>query len=157
MTTPTSIEKLLCQSLRETVHELHTERATGNRKWAKAIKEKLGFLGHENGCMVCTSGFNGIFERGWPYDLVWYQEDNKGYLLDVPLVVESDWLEKFSEVKFDFEKLLAARATHRLMICNCRTRHKDQRFLQYFRDAVQSLPAPPTRRPLSHCPSRRSR
>jgi hypothetical protein len=136
MITPTLLETEIRETILAAVEKLYAARQTSNTAWTRRMKEDLGHLGYSREFTTCAAGFKGTFERGWLYDLVWYEEDTKGFLLSVPLVVESEWLEKFSEIKFDFEKLLSARATHRLMICQCRTRYKEER-LQYFRDAVK--------------------
>lgn len=132
----TAIEIETRETIMAAVGKLIAARETTNTAWARRIKEDLGLLGHEHEFITCTAGFKGTFERGWLYDHLWYQEDVEGFLLDVPLVVESEWLEKFSEIKFAFKKLLATRATLRLMICQCRSRYKEER-LQYFRDAIK--------------------
>lgn len=130
---PTKIQ--ICQTLESAVAEIHTAGLTGNTPWTKSIKRALAELGWDLGYDVCTGGFKPEIDSAWLYDLIWYEENEKGFLIDVPLAVESEWKEKFSEIKFDFEKLLAARATLRLMICQCKSYYKKQR-LQYFRDAL---------------------
>ena len=85
----------------------------------KALKTKLCECGRELGCRVSASGVG--FGGEWLYDVTW-TEYSRGYepgiqnqMLDVHLVAECEW-GNFAEVKKDFEKLLLARATLRLMV-----------------------------------------
>jgi hypothetical protein len=50
--------------------------------------------------------------------MVWYTNGKAG-LEDIDLVLECEWSRHFSGIRFDFEKLLAARARHRVMIFSC--------------------------------------
>lgn len=91
--------------------------------WTKAIKAELCNRGRALGCRARASGvgFSREFGREWLYDVTW-TEYNRGYepgaqnqLFAVHLVAECE-LGNFAEIKEDFEKLLLARATLRLMI-----------------------------------------
>ncbi|MBN9382336.1 MAG: hypothetical protein J0H74_16325 [Chitinophagaceae bacterium] len=137
MIAPASIEIEICHSLRKSAADLWAAGHKDNTTWTEAIKRLLIDLGKKSGYQICTSGFPNETEPGWLYDLVWYQENEQRYLLDVPLVVESEWNENYGHIKFDFEKLIAARANHRLMVCQCRTLRKEER-LEYFRNAIKT-------------------
>jgi hypothetical protein len=97
--------------------------------------QAVGHLGYESGYHVCAAGLKEEFDPAWLYDLIWYEQDENEFLLNVTLAVESEWGENFKHIKYDFEKLLAAKATHHLMVFQTRNFHKEER-LQYFRDAV---------------------
>jgi hypothetical protein len=137
MIAPATIELKICQTLYQSVIDIHAAGLKGDGTWTNFIKRQLGQLGTAERFKVCTAGFRDDFDPAWLYDLIWYEEDEKGFLLDVPLAAESEWKEDFKEIKYDFEKLLAVKATHRLMICQSRTKYKEDR-LQYFRDAVKA-------------------
>ena len=77
-------------------------------------------LGHELGFKTSIGGFPEQFEPEWLFDVVWYIENSNGQLLNVPLVVESEWDKKYGGIKYDFEKLLLANAERRLMICQAK-------------------------------------
>jgi len=64
---------------------------------------------------VCTPGGQGDFEAGWLYDLVWYRNDD-GHLAEVYLVLESEWSYDAYDIRYDFEKLLLAKATLKVMV-----------------------------------------
>jgi hypothetical protein len=88
-----------------------------NRAWTRAIKDDIGRLGKTKDWLVCASGFCDQFEREWLYDLVWYREDSRRRLSEVGLVLESEWIIDPLGIKYDFEKLLVAKAPLKVMIC----------------------------------------
>jgi hypothetical protein len=104
---------------RQIVKRLKSLRLRGDYSdgnWTRQIKISIGTLGTKLGYSVCAGGpFQKYdFESGWLYDLVWYKENAFG-LIDVPLVLESEW-KTYAQIKYDFEKLLVARAKYRVMI-----------------------------------------
>lgn len=130
-------------SIRETLNlyaiEARDRKFSSDRDWTQTLKERLGRLGEEKyNYKVCASGFKDDFEPEWLFDLIWYKEEgetNQRRLIDVPLVVESEWNKHFDHIKYDFEKLLVANAQHRLFVCYV---HIDNRtaLFEYFKDAV---------------------
>jgi hypothetical protein len=109
-----------------------------DKDWTYFLKASLGDLGEENKYRVCTSGFKDVFDCEWLYDLVWYEElteGNKKRLVDVPLVVECEWNPYLEPIRYDFEKLLIANASHKLMICYVHPKYRQDR-LDYFKEAV---------------------
>ncbi|MFZ1073440.1 MAG: hypothetical protein WAO21_08385 [Verrucomicrobiia bacterium] len=87
-----------------------------DRKWTKQLKDDIGSLGQKHEWAVCASGFPDRFDPGWLYDLVWYCNDSGNYLSEVYLVLESEWGLAQSAIKYDFEKLLLAKATFKVMV-----------------------------------------
>ena len=90
------------------------------KEFTKAIKTALCELGRKFAYQVRASGVDFAGEE-WLYDVTWLQY-SRGYepglgnhLIDVPLVAECEWGTSH-DVKYDFEKLLQARAGVRLMI-----------------------------------------
>jgi len=85
----------------------------------RKIKKLLGDLGKRLGYKVCASTWDKKYNSEWLYDLVWYRENDEEYLVEVPLVVECEWgTNTKKHIKFDFEKLLLAKAGIKLMICS---------------------------------------
>ena len=85
--------------------------------WTKAVKIELCRIGREEfGLKVGASGVTPFVPDypEWLYDVTWlkYNDDD---LTDAVLVAECEWGED-SEIVYDFQKLLLARATLRLMI-----------------------------------------
>src|SRR3954452_24202046 len=101
MQTSVLIEELK-KSLALSCKEMIDNEVYGDLKWTQGLKKALCTLGSDYGYKVCTSTEKKDFENEWLYDLVWYKEDGGHFLIDVPLVVESEWkknLEK--DIKFD--------------------------------------------------------
>jgi hypothetical protein len=96
--------------------ELIEQKLKGDCAWTIAIKEIMGELGIAKGYDVCTSGFRDDYSSEWLFDLIWYRNDKDGFLIEVPLVMESEWDFKFTGIKYDFEKLLCSRSKYRVMI-----------------------------------------
>lgn len=84
--------------------------------WTQAVKRQLGNLGEQVGCSVCTSGFRGCFDGEWLFDLCWYINSSEGRLLRLLLAAESEWSRDLKAVRYDFEKLLVAKAQLKLMV-----------------------------------------
>ena len=115
-TNANSLEQQIISTLDLAVNYLHEHKIYSDKNWTSYFKETLAELGktHEN--EICTSGFTDIYNSEWLYDMVWYKNE-KGYLSEVSLVVESEWGSHINQIKFDFEKLLSSNSIHRLMIC----------------------------------------
>ena len=110
------------EAVRTGLDSLTLTAQDGTTHWTKAIKTELCKRGRALGCRARASvGFSREFEREWLYDVTWteysrgYEPGAQNQLLDVHLVAECE-LGNFIEIKNDFEKLLLARATLRLMI-----------------------------------------
>lgn len=107
----------------------------GNGKWTSYILAKLRTLGHEYDFQVCPDFDNK--NSAWLYDMTWYKNDNEGFLVDVPFVVESEW--KNNDVRYDFEKLMQSNAKLKLMICCFNSKKGRHEELQkYFSDAINA-------------------
>ena len=95
-----------------------------DRDWTSGVMRALGDLGHSFKYDVCTSGWrSGDGTRchpEWLYDMTWAGM-KEGFLVSLPLALESEWSTKAADVDEDFSKLLIARAEHRVMIFQVRT------------------------------------
>ena len=98
-----------------------TQEAWTDPKWTLEIKRRIGLLGKERGYYVCATGWTPPDGQGeWLFDLVWLSVQNQ-LIIDVPLVLESEWDYGPKGICEDFSKLLLARAQHRVMIFNQKT------------------------------------
>jgi len=87
-----------------------------DRTWTFELKRRIGHLGKSLGYYVCASGWAPPDGQGeWLYDLAWLSISDES-ILDVPLVLESEWAIDLKNINEDFGKLLLARADHRIMI-----------------------------------------
>ena len=117
---PGAIE--IMEEVRTGLDSLKLTAQDSSKDWTKAVKTKLCERGRELGCQVGASGVKFGY-REWLYDVTWleysqgYEPGLENQLIDVHLVAECEW-GGFTAIKNDFEKLLLARATLRLMIYN---------------------------------------
>ena len=115
--------------------------------WTKKIKESLVRLGNNQKlklkCYASGVKGEGVSSGEWLYDLCWIRfEDNQ--IASIELIMESEWIRSFKEVRDDFQKLVQARATLRLMIWQAKSsndmeKHRDVlvRQIQAFRASQQ--------------------
>jgi hypothetical protein len=97
-------------------------REWSDPRWTREVKRVVGDIGTRHGFAVCASGWPKIFDDEWLFDLVWYKNDKDNHLVSVPLVLESEWSLSFEAVKYDFEKLLVAKAQLRILVHQARTK-----------------------------------
>lgn len=103
------------------------------RERTSKLFEILTELGDRKGYKVYSHSLSEDFcakhnhkyaNREWLYDLLWYTEEEGYFPTDFPLVVESEWSKKrkadpedrYSGIKYDFQKLLLPNTGLRLMI-----------------------------------------
>lgn len=88
---------------------------TGDTKGdTNAVLLAFGRLGDELGYGVC--GLRDRFESAWLFDLCWYSNASDNRLLNLTLVLESEWSVAYEDIKFDFEKLLIAKAKFKVFV-----------------------------------------
>ena len=108
----------IMRAVRKGLDGLVVDRRASNTEWTKAIKTKLCKIGTDE--FRCKVGAHGVDEpepdyREWLYDVTWLEYATDGPLIDAHLVAECEW-GNLGEIGDDFEKLLLARASMRLMI-----------------------------------------
>ena len=72
----------------------------------------------------------------WLYDILWWEqrfEQPGDYVIDIPLVAESEWGSEH-DVKVDFHRLLLARSKYRVMIFQC-----GRNIIQWFKAQIQQF------------------
>lgn len=102
-------------------------------EWTIAIQAIFSKLGHQENCQVAANkkrvgrGFEQISQlvagdnpdhNEWLYDILWWHQNHPEYMLDVPLVAETEWRGD-DDFKYDFQKLLIARSKYKVMIFQC--------------------------------------
>lgn len=83
--------------------------------WSDTVKNAIGKLAEKHELGVCATTSEKQFMPEWLYDLTAYS-NRSGYLEKVELVMESEWIKASEELKFDFEKLLQAKARIKLFV-----------------------------------------
>ena len=119
----------------------------GDKKLKGKPHYKVYANGLSSGLRTCDGGE--FVKREWLYDLHWYTEVKGCHYrpIGLPLVVECEWepnrrKEKtkvpYSGIKFDFQKLLVANASLRLMVFIKRKRDELSELDEYFGKAIES-------------------
>jgi hypothetical protein len=109
------IENLIANGL--VTFSKQVPKNSNNSTWTKGILELVRNVGRsqsENYSFCPDPDEN---QSEWLYDLIWYENNTKNCLINVPLVLECEWSYNWGHVKYDFEKLLIANAQYRVMIC----------------------------------------
>ena len=90
-----------------------------NPEWTRKIKTALCKVGIRNGYYVCASSVDVEKDCGeWLYDVCWLDYDGK--LRRMRMAAESEWGKNIGDIDDDFSKLLIARASLRVMVCDGR-------------------------------------
>ena len=103
----------IMRTIQEALKRLEVDRAASNAVWTKAIKTKLCEIGRGFNYRVGASNVGDYGE--WLYDVTWLEGEPEGLMIDAHLVAECEW-GSFEDIVEDFDKLLLARASVRLMI-----------------------------------------
>ncbi len=103
-----------------------------DKLWTTGLLFPIGELGKRLGHYVCAPQCREleIGQGGWLYDLVWLRKSG-GDLIGLPLVLESEWGTHDEAIDYDFQKLLVARAEHRVMICQGQGSDPDRHFKRF--------------------------
>jgi len=137
------IEKRIFDELK-TLNSLEPKRCWTDREWTREVKHAVGRVGEELGLKIHASGSKYCANGEWLYDMVWIEEGPKGQLVDVPLVMETEWrshgvgADFRDEVSVDFRKLLLSRARHRLMVFAARTAGRAEDRIRHLIDQVHA-------------------
>jgi hypothetical protein len=88
-----------------------------DKGWTERIKDELCTLGHKHKYGVSASGIKKADKAEWLFDLIWAdRNDNPWQFFEMPLVVECEWNTIKGVITYDFDKLLVAKARHKLMV-----------------------------------------
>jgi hypothetical protein len=131
---PDEIATAIVKSFESLPDRLFKAEARGDGAWTHQLKDDIGTLGEQNGWAICTSGFKDRFDIGWLYDLIWFRNNEKGHLVDVYLVMESEWGDK-AHIKYDFEKLFLAKSVLKVMVFQAYAHQIDD----YFKFLVEGI------------------
>lgn len=107
----------IIRAIRYGLDSLKIDKSASNTVWTKGIKTELCMIGR--GKFSYTVGASGIAESDrdhgeFLYDVTWLEYDDD-FVTDAHLVAECEWLGGV-DIDEDFQKLLLARASVRLMI-----------------------------------------
>ena len=105
-------------AIRETVNGIAADEgheAWSDANWTKELKNALVKLGQRHDFQGFASGSEWAPWGEWLFDLTWADEP-AGFLRSLPLIVEMEWRDR--GVDDDFQKLVVARAEHRVLLFN---------------------------------------
>lgn len=86
-----------------------------NREWTEKVLPTLCKLGRRLGYTARSAPNEHRDGNEWLYDVTWCDCDTDDRLISVPMVAECEWGD-LGKIEYDFEKLLLARATVRVMV-----------------------------------------
>lgn len=113
--------------LLENVPALATsERWESDRRWTLELTQRLCALAGQRRLFTCASGIAAVpyaTDGEWLWDVTWLRYDpwpmtatNAAVPKALVLAAECEWSPDAEQILNDFEKLLVARADHRLMV-----------------------------------------
>jgi len=103
----------------------------------RRIKSKLRDLGKSKGFGVHAGGIEGT-EGEWLFDLLWSENQGTEFV-DLPLALECEWQRSKDAIFHDFQKLVVARARHRVMIFQQETEGKVREMFETLRRQVRDF------------------
>lgn len=112
MNSPDQIECQVLESLRIVAVDW-SKSYPSDEECTRAVKDAIGIVGEKLGYRIYASRCRFEANGEWLFDMTWL--DLRGEdLVGVPLALESEWSPR--EIWDDFEKLLVARADHRVFV-----------------------------------------
>jgi hypothetical protein len=138
MSNPELLEREIVQAVRSLPDRSAREGWGSDRRWTVELVAALGELGRQQKFDVCASGWSlrdGHCWGEWLYDLSWL-EMKDGHVIDVPMILESEWNLKRDEIEADFGKLLLGRADRRVMVFQQPNAAKVDEIVSYLKECI---------------------
>ena len=110
-----NLEKQIASTLDQIADKDQKEGGISDRQWTELIKEGLCILGQSLKYDVSAAGCTGAKTGEWMFDLIWASSKDD-FFMEMPLAVECEWSMDIDQQVWDFEKLLIAKAQHKLFI-----------------------------------------
>ena len=110
-------EKGIARVLDHVIIEDKQVSGIGNAESTRRIKQRLCSVGHQKGFSVSADRCEGADTGAWLFDLVWAeQQNNPERFIGIPLVMQFEWDPSLDVILREFEKLLVAKAPHKVMV-----------------------------------------
>lgn len=106
---------LICIALDE-IEGIEDRDQWTDEEWTKRIKTAFCAVGNRRHYLTCAAGVPNADQGEWLYDVCWL-EYNGDWLQRMPMAAESEWGNR-GAIEDDFSKLLVARASLRVMVCD---------------------------------------
>jgi len=111
------IEIEISKALDDLVYSIARGGDISHRQWTKRVKEAICALGKRNGYSIAANHCAGADTAEWIYDLVWASVQNNPWeFWEMPLAMQCEWSTHSDDIVWPFEKLLVAKALHKLMV-----------------------------------------
>jgi hypothetical protein len=112
-----NFERKIAHELDRAIPEEEQRGVLADESWTSRVKERLCNLGHRNGFEVRTEGCSEADTGEWLFDLVWLEKhtDTERFT-SMPLAMELAWGAHEKEIVTHFEKLLVAKAGHKVIV-----------------------------------------
>ena len=147
---------LILNGITECLPEFFQDKDRTQR--TRLIKDTLARLGNSKGYLFHCNGLetqDAPKESELLYDFMWYTRapDDRYVITSCPLIAECEWKSKrkkdsptpYSGIKYDFQKLLLANASLRLMILQKKSTHRLEELYDYFDRAIEQCANLPVR------------
>lgn len=110
-------ERNIAREVDRAIPEENQRGVLADASWTIRIKERLCDLGHRSGFEVRTEGCSEADAAGWLFDLVWVeQQPDAERFTSMPLAMQFAWGQELKDIVAVFEKLLVAKAGHKVMV-----------------------------------------
>lgn len=107
--------KLVMDTIENARNKLLANQQVRNAQWTDVILSDICKANPDrpkrNCCGRCKEAYG-----EWLFDLVWYKENHNRQLIELRLVLESEWSHNKYDIKYDFEKLLIAKCDSKVML-----------------------------------------
>jgi len=137
------IEREIVDAVKALPQRMDEESRGSDSRWTAELMGTLGELGRKHGFDVCTSKWGRRDGHCWPewlYDLTWLQMEDH-HIINVPLILESEWLLSLDHIQPDFEKLLLGRAEHRVMVFQQKDQAAVAEVIEYLKGCIDRFKA----------------
>ena len=108
--------------------------------WTGRIKERICDLGHRNSYGVRTEGCSEANAGEWLFDLVWMEnQTDTDRFTSMPLAMQLEWDRHLKEITAVFDKLLVAKARHKVLVFQGSSPEKVRNVMTVLVDRIRSF------------------
>jgi hypothetical protein len=138
-------ERKIARELDRTIPEKDQRGVLADAEWTGRILERICDLGRGNGFGVCPGNCGETDSREWMFDLVWLDKrTGTERFVGMPLAMQIEWDRHLKEIELHFEKLLVAKAGHKVMVFQRSSPAEARNVMTVLVDRIKSY------NPLSH-------
>jgi len=133
-------ERKIARELDGAIPEEEQRGILADESWTKRIKDKICDIGHRNGLEVRTEGCSLADAGEWLFHLVWVEKQaDAERFISLPLAMQFHWGHHLKEIAADFEKLLVAKADHKVMVFQRSSPKEVRNLMTALEDRIRSF------------------